>query len=294
MGGHKMVLRGLINMIYHMSGGSGAPITPPVPTITIAPSNWTVTSEYSLPRGKVLADTKKSATVSLPTQTGSAPSIGVSANGLITSSYSVPAGKLLSGGASASAQLATQGGYTVMPGTSDVTAVAQGRYTTGNIYVKGDSNLVSSNIISGKSIFGVSGSAGSVDNVRDFNSYIPMRLDQLQFTFSGSRLLFANLFYTGPVTTNLASKEITQIVFYNFISGSTPATAVGYVRSIQSTPSSFGGILTESIGNVPFTISGNTFTFTPPSGYQFAAESVTAPNGTTYLGSWNMSNTIGY
>ena len=186
-------------MIYHMSGSGGAPTTPPVPTITIAPSNWTVTSEYSLPRGKVLADTKKSATVSLPTQTGSAPSIGVSANGLITSSYSVPSGKLLSSGASTSAQLATQGGYTVMPGTSDVTAVAQGRYTTGNIYVKGDSNLVSSNIISGKSIFGVSGSAQSADSVANRYFTVASASSTLvRVTFSSAiRIIYLAIHYNG-------------------------------------------------------------------------------------------------
>ena len=189
-------------MIYHMSGGGGAPITPPAPTNTIAPSNWTVTSEYSLPRGKVLADTKKSATASLPTQTGSAPSIGVSANGLITSSYSVPSGKLLSSGASASAQLATQGGYTVMPGTSDVTAVAQGRYTTGNIYVKGDSNLVSSNIISGKSIFGVSGSVKSVNDVGQLSWTLTSISDsKIELTFPRSAtILYVALRYKGTAS----------------------------------------------------------------------------------------------
>lgn len=198
-------------MIYHMSGGGGAPITPPAPTITIAPSNWTMTSEYSLPRGKVLADTKKSATVSLPTQAGSAPSIGVSANGLITSSYSVPSGKLLSSGASASAQLATQGGYTVMPGTSDVTAVAQGRYTTGNIYVKGDSNLVPQNILSGRSIFGVSGSAKSALDVGLIACTLKSATtSQIVVEFTEATLLYAALHFNGSATYNSMNVIIWQ------------------------------------------------------------------------------------
>ena len=51
----------------------------------------------------------------------------------------------------------TQDSTTITPGTSQKTAVASGRITTGNVYVAGDSNLTSSNIKSGVSIFGVSG-----------------------------------------------------------------------------------------------------------------------------------------
>ena len=51
----------------------------------------------------------------------------------------------------------TQAGTTITPGTSLKTAVASGRYTTGYVYVAGDSNLVASNIKSGVSIFGVTG-----------------------------------------------------------------------------------------------------------------------------------------
>ena len=49
------------------------------------------------------------------------------------------------------------GAQTVTPGTSNKTL--NSGYYSGNITVKGDSNLVASNIVSGKSIFGVSGSA---------------------------------------------------------------------------------------------------------------------------------------
>lgn len=52
-----------------------------------------------------------------------------------------------------------QASTTITPGTSQKTAVASGRITTGNVYVAGDSNLVASNIKSGVSIFGVTGTA---------------------------------------------------------------------------------------------------------------------------------------
>ena len=54
-------------------------------------------------------------------------------------------------------QLTTQAEKTVTPTTSNQTAVASGRYTTGTITVKGDSNLTAGNIKSGVSIFGVTG-----------------------------------------------------------------------------------------------------------------------------------------
>ena len=46
---------------------------------------------------------------------------------------------------------------TYTPGTSDQ-SIAAGQYLSGAQTVKGDANLVSANILSGKSIFGVSGS----------------------------------------------------------------------------------------------------------------------------------------
>lgn len=53
--------------------------------------------------------------------------------------------------------LMQQSGKTVTPGTSDVVAVESGKYTTGTVYIKGDSNLTADNIKSGTSIFGVTG-----------------------------------------------------------------------------------------------------------------------------------------
>lgn len=50
------------------------------------------------------------------------------------------------------------GGNTITPGTGTVTAIASGTYATSAITVKGDTNLVAANVLSGKSIFGVAGS----------------------------------------------------------------------------------------------------------------------------------------
>lgn len=77
-----------------------------------------------------------------------APVISVSAGGLITAT---------AGDKSSTQQLPTQAGGTVTPGTSAKTAVASGRYTTGNVTVAGSANLVPANIKSGVNIFGVTG-----------------------------------------------------------------------------------------------------------------------------------------
>lgn len=55
-------------------------------------------------------------------------------------------------------QLTTQAAQTITPGTTDKT-IASGRYLTGTQTIKGDANLLPENIVSGKTIFGVAGTA---------------------------------------------------------------------------------------------------------------------------------------
>lgn len=94
---------------------------------------------------------------SISTATQATPSISVSSSGLITASATQSAGYVSSGTKSNTYQLTTQAGRTITPSTTQQTACASGRYTTGNIYVAGDSDLVASNIRSGVNIFGVTG-----------------------------------------------------------------------------------------------------------------------------------------
>ena len=86
------------------------------------------------------------------------PTISVSSSGLITASHTQSAGKVAGGTTTKTQQLSTQSGKTVTPGTSRQTAVSSGRYTTGTVYVAGDTNLAAGNIKDGVSIFGVTGS----------------------------------------------------------------------------------------------------------------------------------------
>lgn len=93
----------------------------------------------------------------IPKAAQATPSITVKPDGIIIASVYQNEGYVLSGEKSAKHPLNTQSGKTVTPSTTQQTAVASGKYTTGNVYVAGDNNLNSGNIKSGVSIFGVTG-----------------------------------------------------------------------------------------------------------------------------------------
>lgn len=111
-----------------------------------------------LKNGKQLIDANGNVlTGTMPTITLPTPGITVSSGGLITASYEADAGYTSGGSKSGTKQLTTQAGTTITPGSSQKTAVASGRYTTGMVYVAGDSDLKAENIKSGVNIFGVTG-----------------------------------------------------------------------------------------------------------------------------------------
>lgn len=85
-----------------------------------------------------------------------------SATGEVTATSSVAtAGWLNTGTSTDSLQLTTQAAQTITPGTTDQ-SIAAGKYLTGAQTIKGDSNLVASNIVDGVSIFGVTGTYSGV------------------------------------------------------------------------------------------------------------------------------------
>ncbi len=85
-----------------------------------------------------------------------APAISIDANGLVSAKAGNKTGTM---------QLPTQAGKTITPGFATQTAVEKGKYTTGNVYVQGDTDLRAENIVSGVSIFGVAGSAKPAQSV---------------------------------------------------------------------------------------------------------------------------------
>jgi hypothetical protein len=142
-------LDGMASLIEDISAAADPVLQTKTVTPTTAVQNVTPDSGY---------DGLSKVTVNaMPTATQATPSISVSSAGLITASATQTAGYVSAGTKSATKQLTTQAAKTVTPTTSNQTAVASGRYTTGAITVKGDANLVAGNIKSGVSIFGVAG-----------------------------------------------------------------------------------------------------------------------------------------
>ena len=89
----------------------------------------------------------------MPTGTLGTPTVNAS-TGVVTAS--VATSGYLDTSATKTLQLTTKSSATITPGTTDQT-IAAGQYLTGTQTIKGDANLIPGNIISGKSIFGVSG-----------------------------------------------------------------------------------------------------------------------------------------
>ena len=81
----------------------------------------------------------------------------VSVTPTVSAGY-VSAGTAGNASVSLTASVTTKAAATITPGTSNQT-IASGTYLTGTQTIAGDAQLVSANIVSGHSIFGVSGSA---------------------------------------------------------------------------------------------------------------------------------------
>lgn len=131
---------------------SGATVTVPAGFYASSASG-TVSSGSASPAATISAT---GATVSTGTNT-------LTLSKSVTNTPQVTAGYVSSGTAGSSAvsltaSVTTKGATTYTPGTSNQ-AIASGTYLTGTQTISGDSNLVAGNIVSGKTIFGVAGSA---------------------------------------------------------------------------------------------------------------------------------------
>ena len=113
----------------------------------------------SVPAGTATAPSSisgSSATVSTGTNTLTlSKTVSVTPN-VSTAGY-ISSGTAGNSSVSLTASVTTKGATTYTPGTTNQT-IASGTYLTGTQTISGDSNLVASNILSGKTIFGVSGS----------------------------------------------------------------------------------------------------------------------------------------
>lgn len=151
-------------------------------------------------------------TGTLPEVEQATPAISVSSGGLITATAVQVGGIVADGTKSATQQLTTQGAKTVTPSTSTQTAVASGRYTTGAVQVAGDANLKPENIVNGKSIFGVSGSANVLETVKGTFSFRYSNRAHFICTPSG----YKRLWYSQEVNTTWDILKNSFVVISDF------------------------------------------------------------------------------
>lgn len=128
-------------------------------TVTAPAGFYSASASKSVASGSATAP----ATISGTSATVSAGTNTLTLSKTISVTPTVSAGYVSSGTAgnssvSLTASVTTKAATTITPGTSDQT-IASGTYCTGAQTIKGDANLVSSNIVSGKTIFNVAGSA---------------------------------------------------------------------------------------------------------------------------------------
>lgn len=124
--------------------GSGTGITP-TGTITITKNGDYDVSSYA------------NANVAIPEVEQAVPEITVNESGRIGYTITQEEGYVAGGTKFGSQTQPTQSAKTVTPGSTEKVAVAKGLFTTGDVKVAGDTNLIGENIKKGVSIFGITG-----------------------------------------------------------------------------------------------------------------------------------------
>lgn len=128
-------------------------------TVTVPAGNYAEQATKSVASGSATAPASisgSSATLTTGSNTITLTK-SVSVTPTVSAGY-VSAGTAGDASVSLTASVTTKAAATITPGTSAKT-IASGTYLTGTQTISGDANLKSENIVAGKSIFGVSGSA---------------------------------------------------------------------------------------------------------------------------------------
>lgn len=138
---------------------SSSDLTASGATVTVPAGNYAEQATKSVNAGSATAPATISATsASVSTGTNTLTlSKTVSVTPSVTAGY-VASGTAGNSSVSLTASVTTKAAATITPGTSNQT-ISSGTYLTGTQTISGDANLVASNIVSGKSIFGVAGTA---------------------------------------------------------------------------------------------------------------------------------------
>lgn len=128
-------------------------------TVTVPAGHYASQATKSVSSGSATAP----ATISGTSASVSTGTNTITLSKTVSVTPSVTAGYVASGTAgnsavSLTASVTTKAAATITPGTSNQT-INSGTYLTGAQTISGDANLVAANIVSGKTIFGVAGSA---------------------------------------------------------------------------------------------------------------------------------------
>ena len=139
---------------------SGSDLTVSGATVTVPAGYYGSQATKSVANGSVTAPSSisgSSATVTTGSNTLTlSKTLSVTPN--VTTSGYISSGTAGNASVSLTASVTTKAAATFTPTTSDQT-IAASTYLTGAQTIKGDPNLVAANIVSGKTIFGVSGTA---------------------------------------------------------------------------------------------------------------------------------------
>lgn len=134
--------------------------------LTVSGATVTVPAGYYSSQASASVASGSATPASTISATGASVSTGTNTITLsksVSNTPTVSAGYVSSGTAGSSsvsltASVTTKGAATITPGTSDQT-IAAGTYLTGAQTIAGDADLVAANIVYGKNIFGVDGTA---------------------------------------------------------------------------------------------------------------------------------------
>jgi hypothetical protein len=170
-----------------------------------------------MPNYNSTLQTNNSSLEEIITQLNNMPDAG----GTDTSDATATAGDILNGktayvkGEKITGNIAFQAAQTITPGTVDKT-IAAGKYLAGAQTIKGDANLVASNIVSGKSIFGVVGTAtaGGGGDTSQEDGLVERNLT----TYTNDRVTSIGIytFHSYPSLTSVSFPKVTSIGDYAF------------------------------------------------------------------------------